>query len=525
VHSNAAKQRSPTHHRKERSLKPARLTAIWFLTLFVITFGAIGISAAPALPAVHALTVTTTPVTAPQVTGTLTVHYLDVGQGDSTLLQGPDFSILIDAGRHNANDVVPHLERIGVQSIDLLIGTHPHADHIGQFSQVLKRFPVAEVWMSGDTHTTRTFERAIDAILASDAAYYEPRAGEVYEIGSARVEVLNPVRTNGKFHEGSVSVRIVFGDVAFLFTGDAEAATEQAMIARGRPLTAQVLQLGHHGSSTSSTAAFLDAVQPEVAIWSAGKDNSYGHPHSEVINRLAQREIQVLGTATKSTIVISTDGQSYWFGSGPGGNRGGDPTPIPAPVATVNSTANLRAGPGTNFSRIGGLTAGTQVTPIGRNSAGDWIAIQLAGGEQAWIALFLVDNVNIRTLPVVGPSGVTPQPSGTTQLTTPTPTPAVTAQVTAPPPPGPTQPPTRVPIAEATATPVPPPPGGCGPGQVNINTASSSELQRIIHIGPARAEQMPALRPFRSVDDLVRISGIAAARLADIKAQGLACVD
>jgi competence protein ComEC len=101
-----------------------------------------------------------------------------VGQGDSTLLAGPDFTILIDAGRHDRNDVVPHLEQIGISAIDLLVGTYPHADHIGQFPQVLQRFPVTEVWMSGDSHTSLTFERALDAILASGAAYHEPRAHE-----------------------------------------------------------------------------------------------------------------------------------------------------------------------------------------------------------------------------------------------------------------------------------------------------------------------------------------------------------
>lgn len=170
--------------------------------------------------------------------GELIAHYFDVGQGDATLLAGPDFTILIDAGRHDRSDVVPHLVAAGMQTIDLLVGTHPHADHIGQFPAVLGQFPVTEVWMSGDTHATLTFERAIDAILASGAAYHEPRAGEVYQIGSARVEVVNPESLTGNLHQGSVSLRIIFGEVAFLFTGDAEAPTEVAMIARGHPLHA-----------------------------------------------------------------------------------------------------------------------------------------------------------------------------------------------------------------------------------------------------------------------------------------------
>jgi glyoxylase-like metal-dependent hydrolase (beta-lactamase superfamily II) len=158
--------------------------------------------------------------------GTLTAHFFDVGQGDCTLLAGPDFTIVIDAGRHDRQDVVPHLRAAGVESIDLLIGTHPHADHIGQIPQIMAAFPVAEVWMSGDTHTSRTFERALDAVLESGAGYHEPRAGENHHFGSAYVQVLHPEKVTGNLNDGSVSVRISFGNVAFVFTGDAEAESE-----------------------------------------------------------------------------------------------------------------------------------------------------------------------------------------------------------------------------------------------------------------------------------------------------------
>src|SRR5690606_35829293 len=110
--------------------------------------------------------------------GTLKVHFIDVGRGDATLIQSNDVVILIDAGRHDRNDVVPYLREAGITSIDLLVGTHPHADHIGQFPEVLAAFPVKEVWLSGDPHTSRIFEDTIDAILASEAGYHEPRAGE-----------------------------------------------------------------------------------------------------------------------------------------------------------------------------------------------------------------------------------------------------------------------------------------------------------------------------------------------------------
>jgi competence protein ComEC len=241
----------------------------------------------------------------------LTAYFFDVGQGDATLLAGPDCTIVIDAGRHDRNDVVPLLRSAGVQSIDLLIGTHPHADHIGQFPQILEAFAVREVWMSGESHTSRTFERALDATLSSGAAYHEPRAGESYRIGSVLVEVLHPAELSGDFNDSSVGVRISFGQVALVFTGDAERHAEHQMIARGHALSAQILQLGHHGSRTSSTPEFLHAVRPEVAIYSAGEGNSYGHPHDEVLQRLSQMGIPVLGTDRHGTIRVTTDGSQF----------------------------------------------------------------------------------------------------------------------------------------------------------------------------------------------------------------------
>jgi competence protein ComEC len=327
------------------------------------------------------------------VQGELVVSYFDVGQGDSTLLKGPDFTILIDAGRHDRGDVVPHLQSAGIAEIDLLVATHPHADHIGQIPDVLGTYPVGEVWLSGDSATSQTFERVLDAIDASDAGYHEPRAGETQVLGSALIEVVSPASVGGDLNEGSVAVRITYGDIVFLFTGDGEAGAESGMLARGHNLSAHVLQVGHHGSNTSSTQPFLSAVQPEVAIYSAGGGNQYGHPHDEVIDRLTAMGVEVYGTAEHGTIVVTTDGLSY------------------------------------------------QVTTQ--------------------------TNVAARAPPANEPAAV--------QEDTPTP-------------------------------PVPPPSGGgCQPGQVDINSAAPGKLEAIIHIGPARAQAVIALRPFASVDAMVRV--------------------
>jgi competence protein ComEC len=340
----------------------------------------------------------------PPVSGELRVTFLDVGQGDATLLQAPDATILIDTGRHDRSDVVPALRALGVDAIDVVAITHGHADHIGQLDRVLAAFPVAEVWMSGTPHTTRTFERALAAIEASNASYEEPRAGQTTTVGSLLVEVLNPARLTFDLHQDSLSMRITYGSVSFLFTGDAEARTEAEIVARHPgQLAAHIYQAGHHGSRTSTTPAFLAAVSPAVAVYSAGAGNQYGHPHPEVVQRLTAAGVEVYGTDAHGSVTVTTDGTTWRVETA----RAGAPSTAPDPPP--------------------------------------------------------------------------------------------------PPPPAPST-------------------GGCAPGQVDINTASPSELERIIHIGPARAADIVRLRPFHSVDDLVRVSGIAAVRLQDIKNQGIACV-
>lgn len=241
----------------------------------------------------------------------LAVYYYDVGQGDASLLAGPDFTILIDAGRHNRSEVVPYLRQVGVESIDLLIGTHPHADHIGQFPQVLESFPVQEVWMCGNSSNSLTFSRTVDAIVESGAGYHEPRAGESYRIGSSHIQVLHPTELTSNLNDSSVSVRITFGEVAFVFTGDAEDKGEWEMVERGMPLRAQILKMGHHGSRTSSHTGFLGAVRPHIAIYSCGANNAYGHPHPETLNRVQNMGIDVFGTDRHGTIQVVTDGKDF----------------------------------------------------------------------------------------------------------------------------------------------------------------------------------------------------------------------
>ena len=239
--------------------------------------------------------------------GELEIHFFDVGQADATLLDGPDFNVLVDAGHWQRNDVVPHLRNEGIEELDLMILTHPHADHIGQADIVLEELEVREVWMSGDTHTTQTFGRVVDAIEASDAGYHEPRAGEVFEVGSLRIEILHPKELTGDLHEGNIAVRALFGDTRVVLTGDSEAREEGLMVRRDLDLDAQIYQLGHHGSSTSSTREFLEEMNPEVGVYSAAEDSQYGHPHDEVVERFNRMGIDLYGTGEHGTVAIVAD--------------------------------------------------------------------------------------------------------------------------------------------------------------------------------------------------------------------------
>jgi beta-lactamase superfamily II metal-dependent hydrolase len=243
----------------------------------------------------------------------LTVHFIDVGQGDATLLKGPDFTVLIDAGRHDRNDIVPYLKHQSVSRINLLVGTHPHADHIGQFEQVLYNFEVNEVWLSGDHHTSHTFENTINAIIQTNVDYREPEANEKFTLGSLTIEVLHPSQVTGDLNNGSIVLRIKYGEVVFLFMGDAEIYAEQEIVNNFQTLKSHILKVGHHASNTSSSYDLLYRVSPDIAIYSAGMENEYGHPHAKTIERFKKLDIPIYGTDLNGTIIIATDGNSYHF--------------------------------------------------------------------------------------------------------------------------------------------------------------------------------------------------------------------
>lgn len=245
----------------------------------------------------------------------MVVHYIDVGQADATLLEFTDeedsYTILIDTGNWNSSEVVSYLQSENISEIDIIAITHPHADHIGQLDKVIEAFDVSEVWMNGESTNSQVFARALEAIEANGVDYYEPEVGEVFDIGPLEIAVLHPNSPNGSTNNNSIAMRLQYGEISFLFTGDGEEQAENEMLNRKANLKSNILHAGHHGSKTSTTESFLRAVDPEIAIYSAGVGNQYGHPNPEFINRINSNETELYGTDIHGTILVETDGLTY----------------------------------------------------------------------------------------------------------------------------------------------------------------------------------------------------------------------
>lgn len=250
----------------------------------------------------------------------LKVHFIDVGQADAALIQYDGHAILIDSGDWNRNETVTYLQDQGIEKIDLMVGSHPHADHIGQMDKVIENFDVEEVWMSGGLATTQVFERVITAIDNNNIGYDEPRAGDTYQIGDLKIDILSPTSLTGNLNDDSIVMKLTYGEISFLFTGDAETPAESKMVSSGQDLSATILKAGHHGSDTSTTQSFLDKVKPKVAIISVAEKSKYDHPDKSVIDRINAGNINLLATKTHGNIVISTDGVDYEVSTGSSGS-------------------------------------------------------------------------------------------------------------------------------------------------------------------------------------------------------------
>jgi len=246
---------------------------------------------------------------------TLSVHFIDVGQGESILIIAPEKTVLIDGGDNGqGGNVLRYLNAQGVSAIDILIATHPHADHIGGLTDVVGRIPITEVLLpelpDAIVPTTRTYTNFLLALLDKGLAITPAAFGDVYNLGGgATLTILAPLRDYSSLNNMGIVSRLEFGSTSFLFTGDIEIAAESDLAARGG-VRSNVLNIAHHGSRTSSTQVFLDSVMPNIAVISCGMDNSFGHPHRTVMERLQAMDIRILRTDLDGNIVLISDGES-----------------------------------------------------------------------------------------------------------------------------------------------------------------------------------------------------------------------
>lgn len=249
--------------------------------------------------------------------GLLRVHFIDVGQADAILVQAPTGeNLLIDAGNNEDGDLVlGYLREQGITRLDHVIGTHPHEDHIGGLDTVIKGMTVGKVYLPDISANTKTFEDVLLAVQSKGLKVTRAKAGVPLNMGEAvQALMLAPVGDEyGETNDYSAVVRIIYDNISFLLTGDAEEPSEQDMLQSGANLLATVLKVGHHGGATSSSPAFLQSVNPQYAVISVGKDNSYGHPHAELLERLYATGATIYRTDQFGTVVAETDGRTMEF--------------------------------------------------------------------------------------------------------------------------------------------------------------------------------------------------------------------
>jgi competence protein ComEC len=243
----------------------------------------------------------------------LKVHFIDVGQGDSILIDLGDKEILIDAGEENpgvVNYIRPYIDG----KLEVLIATHPHADHIGGLPEVLRNFEVMDIWMNGDQSDSQTYKELLNLAKAKNTTVHTAKRGDVVQTGALNLQVLNPAQPFFKdINNNSIVLNMHYGDIDFLFMGDAEQEAEEAMLLSPdiQIPDCDVLKVGHHGSATATSQDFLSIIKPETAIYMAGKDNKFKHPHQVVIDRLVANGSKVYGTDLNGNLLISTNGNTY----------------------------------------------------------------------------------------------------------------------------------------------------------------------------------------------------------------------
>ncbi len=249
-----------------------------------------------------------------EVTGDCSVHFIDVGQGDSILICCGEQTLLIDAGENNRGDeVLLYLSKLNIKKLDYVIGTHAHSDHIGGLDTVISSIKTENIILSDLPDSmvpdTKTYTDLLQAIIDNNVNLIAAEPSSKYSLGEGFFTLLAPLDDYKDQNELSIITKFEFGETSFLFTGDAEFQSESDLLKNRTDVSADVLKVGHHGSETSSSQEFINAVNPEIAVIQVGENNSYGHPRVEALERLESVDAKIYRNDLNGNIVITSDGK------------------------------------------------------------------------------------------------------------------------------------------------------------------------------------------------------------------------
>ena len=315
--------------------------------------------------------------------GQMQVHFIDVGQGDATLIACDGHYMLIDAGNNDKGTTVQsYLMSQDVEKLDYVIGTHPDADHIGGLDVVIYKFDCDTIIMPDVANDTRTYDDVVQAMKSKGYQTTYPVVGETYTLGGATFTIVAPNADYGNdMNDWSVGVLVQNGNNRFLFTGDAEEKAEEDILNNGIDISADVYAAAHHGSKTATSQAFLDKVSPTYVVISAGEGNKYGHPHAEVLNRLRAAGISVFRTDEQGTIVATSDGNDITWNCSPSESwKAGEPT---GSSDTSQNAASFGTGTSNNnsSSSVADNSSGDSTASSGSSDAG--IAADTSGSTNS----------------------------------------------------------------------------------------------------------------------------------------------
>ena len=253
-----------------------------------------------------------------EIASDVEVHFIDVGQGDATLVKADDKYMLIDAGDNSKGTAVQsYLKKQGVKKLDYLILTHTDADHIGGADVVITKFDVDTLFIGDYKKDNKTYEEVMDAIEYKRLKYSTPLVGNEYKLGNAIFTIVAPNTTYDDPNNSSIALLLKNGENTFLFTGDCEEEAETDILANGIDIDCDVYKVGHHGSRTASGKDFLKAISPEYGIISCAEENSYGHPHAEVLNNLRNMSVKIFRTDEQGSVVAYSNGTEITWNSEP----------------------------------------------------------------------------------------------------------------------------------------------------------------------------------------------------------------